>query len=76
MNRSTFWTSTAERAAKTAAQVLVTFLGADLVDVFAVDWTRAAGVAAGAAVISVLTSVASSNVGEPDSPSLVVGETL
>jgi hypothetical protein len=75
MDSSTFWHSTAERALKTAAQVLVTFLGADLVDVFAVDWQRAAGVAVGAAVISVLTSVASAQVGEPNSPSLVAEET-
>jgi len=75
MDRALFWKSTAERAVKTTAQVLVTFLGADLVDAFAVDWQRAAGVAAGAAVVSVLTSLASSTIGQPDSPSLVADET-
>lgn len=71
MYRKEFWKDATERAVKTAAQVLVTFLGADLVDVIAVDWKRAAGVAAGAAVVSVLTSVASSQAGEPGTASLV-----
>lgn len=71
MYRKEFWKDAAERAVKTAAQVLVTFLGADLVDVLAVDWSKAAGVAAGAALVSVLTSVASSQAGEPGTASLV-----
>jgi hypothetical protein len=71
MTRTKFWKDAAERATKTAAQVLVTFLGADLVDVLAVDWKRAAGIAAGAAVVSLLTSVASANVGESGTASLV-----
>jgi hypothetical protein len=66
-----FWKGTAERAIKTAAQVLAAFLGADVADVFAVDWKRAAGVALAAAVVSVLTSVASSQVGVKGTPSLV-----
>lgn len=70
MLRYSFWADAAERAAKTAAQTLVVFLGADLVDVFAVDWSRAAGIAAGAAVVSVLTSVASANVGSRGTASL------
>lgn len=71
MYGSQFWKDAAERAIKTVAQVLIAFLGADVVNAFAVDWQKAAGVAAGAAVVSLLTSVASARVGEPDTASLV-----
>lgn len=66
-----FWKSAAERAVKTAAQVTVTFLGADVLDAFSVDYQRVAGIALGAAAVSLLTSVASLGVGERNSPSLV-----
>jgi hypothetical protein len=70
----TFAKDAAERALKTAAQVLLTFLGADLVDVLAVDWRKAASIAAGAALVSVLTSLASYNVG-PDKGTASMVET-
>lgn len=69
-----FWKAAAERAIKTAAQVVVTFLGADVVNAFAVDYERVAGIAAGAAVVSVLTSLVSAPAGPPEAkgtPSLV-----
>ena len=69
-----FWKGAAERSIKTAAQVLVTFLGADLANVFTVDWQRAAGVALGAAFVSILTSLASSQVGETTGTPSLVGE--
>lgn len=60
----------AERAVKTFAQALVAFiLAAKVTNIIEVDWGQAAGVAALAAVLSVLTSVASWNVGAPG-PSL------
>jgi len=66
-----FWLAVVERAGKTAAQTAVALLAADGVDLLALDW-RAAGVTVGgAAVLSVLTSVASLTVGPPGSPSLV-----
>jgi hypothetical protein len=69
-----FWMSAGERSVKTAAQVLIVFLGADLTDVFGVDWRRAAGIAVGAALVSVLTSLASSQVGESKGTPSLVGE--
>ena len=66
-----FWKSAAERAVKTAAQVTVTFLGADALDLFSVDYERVGGIALGSAVVSLLTSVASSGVADKGSPSLV-----
>lgn len=66
-----FWKAAAERAVKTAAQVTVTFLGADALNLFSVDYERVGGIALGAAVVSLLTSVASSGVAEKGTPSLV-----
>lgn len=62
-----------ERAVKSAAQaVLVTWgVGDGLLDAFALDWRLAAGVAAGSAIASALTSIASAPFGPDDSPSLV-----
>lgn len=70
-----FWKAATERAIKTAAQVLVVFLGADLVNVMNVDWVTAAGIGGGALVVSYLTSIASSAV-TGDGPSLTNNEVL
>lgn len=49
-----------ERAVKTAAQTALTVLGADQLNVLHVDWETVAGLSGGAALLSVLTSLASS----------------
>lgn len=46
------------RAARTAAQTAVALLGTGAFDVVDVDWQQIAGVSAGAALVSVLTSIA------------------
>lgn len=70
MNR--FALDAAERAVKTAAQVAITFLGADAFNVLSVDWAEVGGLAAGAALVSVLTSVASFNIGDKGTASVVI----
>lgn len=68
-----FWADALERAVKTAAQALLSLwlVGDVAFDLFQVDWGGALGVAAGAAVISILTSIASGPVGDPGTASLV-----
>lgn len=66
-----FWRHAAERAVKTAAQTAVALVGAGAVDVLAVDWQQVGSVSAGAALVSVLTSVASAGASGDDTPSLV-----
>lgn len=67
-----FWVRTTERAVKTFAQSLaLVFLGDQAYDVISVDWASALGLAATGALLSVLTSIGSTAVGESDSPSLV-----
>lgn len=45
------------RAVRTAAQTAVALLGAGAVDVLTLDWQAIASVSAGAALVSVLTSL-------------------
>jgi hypothetical protein len=70
---STYWQDVAERCAKTAAQSLLAVWGVGVLNLLQVDWTSALGVAGGAAVLSVLTSIVSLPVGAPGSPSLLSG---
>ena len=73
MYSTNFLAATAERAIKTFAQTLLATLGADAAGVFTASTLDAATVAAGAALISVLTSFASASTGRTG-PSLF-GET-
>lgn len=53
-----FWSITFDRAVRTAAQTAAVLLGAGQVDVLTVDWANVASLSAGAAILSVLTSLA------------------
>lgn len=68
-----FWRLAAERATKTAAQsVLSLWLVGDVtLNALEINYTLALGVALGGALLSLLTSVASAQVGPTNSPSLV-----
>lgn len=54
----TFIQATAIRAARTAAQTAVALLGTGVLNIVDIDWQQVVGVSAGAALVSVLTSVA------------------
>lgn len=60
MMTAAFWKATAERAVRTAAQTLVAALGLDSAGVLDADWGDGLSLAAGAALLAVLTAVASS----------------
>lgn len=64
-----FALSALERAVKTFAQTLAALIGANAVNVIDIDWPALAGISATAAVVSLLTSVASYGIGAPG-PSL------
>lgn len=54
-----FWTYAGERAIKTFAQTAVAYFGAGSVGLFSIDWVAFLSVSLGAALLSLLTSVAS-----------------
>ena len=69
-----FWKATAERAVKTVAQSAVALITAQATGLLDVEWLALASISGLAGFVSVLTSIASSGVGN-DGPSLV-GEEL
>lgn len=66
-----FWKSASERAIKSSAQALLGLWALDGFNAIEADYALAGGVALGAAMLSVLTSIVSLSIGQPDSPSLV-----
>ena len=46
------------RAVKTAAQAVIVLTGSDAVNILTLDWVQIAGVAAGMAFVSLVTSLA------------------
>lgn len=58
-----YWSAVAERALKTAAQALIAILAVGQTDVLAVDWQNALAVTLTAALLSVLSSIASAGIG-------------
>jgi hypothetical protein len=69
-----FLKATAERAIKTFIQVLVAGLGTAQIGVLDLAWEQSLSLAASAAVLSILTSLGSANLGGKAGPSLA-GET-
>lgn len=67
----TFWKQALERAIKTAAQVGAALLGVAGLGILDVDWKSVGSVVALAVVASLLTSVATSEMGQANSPSAV-----
>jgi hypothetical protein len=62
-----------ERALKTFCQTLAALLVAGgATDLLSVGWKQALSVSLMAALMSVLTSIGSSRVGDPDSPSMTM----
>lgn len=66
-----FWKQTAERAIKTAAQVALSFWVVGQTGVLDVDWQQFFSVTVLAAGASVMTSLVSSGVNDPENPSMV-----
>ena len=66
-----FWKQAAERAVKTFAQASLALLTGDGIGVLDVNWGDIASVGALAAVASMLTSIVTSGIGEPNDPSAV-----
>lgn len=66
----TFWRDAAERAGKTAAQSAILALGGGAANVLTLDWLTLGGAAAGGALLSLLTSIASVGIRDTGTASL------
>lgn len=53
-----FWSYSGERAIKTFAQAALAYVGTGTIGVLAIDWAGLFSISAGAALLSILTSVA------------------
>ncbi|MGH3697465.1 MAG: holin [Pseudonocardiaceae bacterium] len=71
MFTSQFWLLSLERAIKTFAQSLLAILSANGIELLEVSWGSALATAGAAALLSVLMSMTSAPVGEPNSPNLL-----
>lgn len=60
---ASFWKATGERAIRTLAQTLIAILAVGQTTILTVDWQQAGAVAATATILSVLTSIVASGVG-------------
>ncbi|MEU7639887.1 MULTISPECIES: holin [unclassified Streptomyces] len=60
-----FWLATSERAVRTFAQTLLAALGLDTADLLTLPWAHSLTLAAIAAVLSVVTSLATASTGKP-----------
>lgn len=66
-----FWRDALERAIRTFAQALLALIGTDLVGVTELDWPTMLMVGATAAIVSVLTSIVATGVGDRGTASLI-----
>lgn len=74
MMDANFWTGALDRAVKSFAQALLLLWGADQgLNILDVNFVQAFGIAAGAAVLSLLTSVVSAPVADRGSTSMLPG---
>lgn len=66
-----FWRAAAERAIRTFAQAFLALAGFQAFDVLHADWPTLLGVSTGAAVLSLMTSIVASEIGDKGTPSLI-----
>lgn len=74
MLTASYWTGVTDRCVKSFAQALLLLWGADAgFNVLQVNWAIALGLAGGAAMLSLLTSIASAPVGDKGTTSFLSG---
>jgi hypothetical protein len=64
MTTREFWADAGERAVRTIAQALLALLGTDALGIVGLDWAQMLSVAAGAGLMSVLTAIVATGVGD------------
>ena len=71
MRTKSFWIDAAERTIRTIAQSLLALMGTDALGIVGLDWMQMFSVAIGAGLMSLLTSIVASGVGDKGTAELV-----
>ena len=69
----TFWRSAGERSIRAAASAMLALLGTGMLNILKIDWTGLLSVGLGAALVSFLTSIAASEIGDKGTTSIIRG---
>lgn len=69
-----FWLASTERAVKTFAQGFLALAAGQAFNALTAPWQTLLGLSIGMAVLSLLTSIVSAEIGDKGTPSLVEGE--
>ena len=64
MRTKAFWTDAGERTIRTIAQSLLALMGTDALGIVGLDWVQMFSVALGAGLMSLLTSIVATGVGD------------
>ena len=67
----TFWRSAGERSIRAAASAMLALLGTGMLNILQIDWLGLLSVGAGAALVSFLTSIAASEIGDKGTTSMI-----
>ena len=67
----TFWRSAGERSIRAAASAMLALLGTGMLNILQIDWLGLLSVGAGAALVSFLTSIAASEIGDKGTASMI-----
>jgi hypothetical protein len=71
MRTRKFWEDAGERTIRTIAQSLLALMGTDALGIVGLDWMQMGSVAIGAGLMSLLTSIVASGVGDKGTTELV-----
>lgn len=71
MRTKAFWTDAGERVIRTMAQALLALLGTDALGIVGLDWAQMGSVAVGAGIMSLLTAIVATNIGDKGTTELV-----
>ena len=71
MRTKSFWIDAAERTIRTIAQSLLALMGTDALGIVGLDWMQMGSVAIGAGLMSLLTSIVATGVGDKGTAELV-----
>jgi hypothetical protein len=74
MRTRKFWEDAAERTIRTMAQALLALMGTDALGIVGLDWAQMLSVAAGAGIMSLLTAIVATGIGDKGTAQLLKGK--